>query len=83
MCLLLQLSGLLLDDRELGVDPLEAFIAVLVGLGKVGCNVGVWCAEVRLNRYEESLVGLVDERDGLGAVWVLLVVLDGVGDNRV
>lgn len=39
LCLLLQLSGLLLDNGELGVDPLEAFIAVLVGLSKVGCNV--------------------------------------------
>lgn len=63
-----QFLGVLLDDREAGVDLGQTLVAERVGTGQVGSDIAVGSGEVGQNGFGKTVVALVGEFEGLGSV---------------
>lgn len=78
-----QFLGVLLDEREAGINLSQTLITERVGTGDVGSDIAVGRREVWQHWLGETGVALIGEFKGLGSIRVFLVVGDGVRDNRV
>lgn len=78
-----QFFGILLDDREAGVDLGQTLVAERVGTGQIRSNIAVGSGEVWQNGFGKTVIALVGEFKGLGSVRVSLVIRDGIRDDRV